>query len=312
MYKEYLIKSTIKVVDIDHGLGHPLSKFVYQVFKGNDAVTHSAITRWIKSGLIRVNSNIVPKNYHLLHLDLIQIAVPNPIKVQDLWPLDVVYEDEHLMIINKSADLSSHGSRGDHRVNLTHIINNSYAKQAALPRSGIVNRLDKDTTGLMIVARTIEALESLQDMMRARAIDRRYLALVHGVFELKAGTINFYMKKDHTRRRMRISKDPTDLEAITHYKVLHTAKDYSLVECKLATGRTHQIRVHMAGMKHPVVADRKYSRSNYAGVQIKRQALHAHRLNFIHPVTKKEIKIEQALSEDMAQAWALLEKIDHD
>jgi 23S rRNA pseudouridine1911/1915/1917 synthase len=305
MHKEYSIKTTIEV-GIDQGIGCRLDKYIYQLFKHENNVTHSSITHWIKDGQILVNSNIVPKKYHLLNLDLIQIHILNPIKHQDMQPLNVLYRDDHLMIINKPSNLSSHGSRGDHNINLTHIINFENPEQAALPRSGVVNRLDKDTTGLMIVARTMETMELLQDMFRKRDIERRYIAIVHGTFERNAGTIHTYMKKDHKGRRMRISKDEADLEAITHYQVLNTSGCYSLVECKLSTGRTHQIRVHMASIKHPVVADRKYSRSNFSDVEIARQALHAYKLKFIHPITEEELVLEQHMDKDMLHAWNLL------
>ena len=222
--------------------------------------------------------------------------------------LDVVFEDAHLLVINKSAGLVVHPAPGNWSGTLLNGLLARDPQAGLLPRAGIVHRLDKDTSGLMVVARSRQAMDALVGMIAERSVSREYLALAHGAWQGQASRqVEAPMGRD-PRNRLRMAV--VDLEknagktASTGIVLLQSEGAFCLVKCKLQTGRTHQIRVHMASIGHPLVADEVYGGRPAAGLQ--RQALHACRLAFAHPATGEALEFKSPLPADLAAAGAKL------
>lgn len=249
-----------------------------------------------------------------------QAFVPEPMD------LDVVFEDEHLMVINKPAGLVVHPAAGNWSGTLMNGLLAHHAGAVDLPRAGIVHRLDKDTSGLMVVGKSLVAITALSRAIAAREVSRQYLALVQGVVAEASFTVESSIGRDPVTR-VRMAVVPAGKAARTDVKRLlwgewapdqshvkaddrRPARAYSGVLCTLHTGRTHQIRVHLSSRRHPLVADALYGGLPALGMT--RQALHAARLSFVHPITGQNLRFEAPLPEDMAQAWALLEASAHE
>jgi 23S rRNA pseudouridine1911/1915/1917 synthase len=222
--------------------------------------------------------------------------------------LDLVFEDAHLLVINKAAGLVVHPAPGNWSGTLLNGLLARDPQASLLPRAGIVHRLDKDTSGLMVVARTRQTMDALVAMIAERSVSREYLALAHGAWRGPATRqVEAPMGRD-PRNRLRMAV--VDLEknagkaASTGIVLLQSEGDFCLVKCKLQTGRTHQIRVHMASIGHPLVADEVYGGKAAAGLE--RQALHACRLAFAHPVTGEALEFKSPLPADLAAAGASL------
>lgn len=212
-------------------------------------------------------------------------------------PLDIVYEDEDLLIINKPANMVVHPAAGNRSGTLVNALLNHAPELIHVPRAGIVHRLDKDTTGLLVVARTLSAHTSLVEQLQARTVSRIYETVVHGIF-LAGSTIDLPIGR-HPKDRKRMAVVSDGKPAITHYRLLKRFPKHTHIQVQLETGRTHQIRVHMSHAKHPIVGDRTYAgriQHNFP-----RQALHARRLTIIHPRTGIELSCEAPLPEDMLQ-----------
>ena len=214
---------------------------------------------------------------------------------QDLH-LDVVYEDEDVIVINKPKGMIVHptsGSQKDTLVNglLYHCKDLSGIN--GVMRPGIVHRIDKDTTGLLIVAKNDKAHESLANQLKDKSVSRKYYALVHGVIAHDFGTIDAPIGRDPKDRQKMCVIAKNSKHAVTHFKVIERFKEYTLVECSLETGRTHQIRVHMQYIGHPVVGDPKYSYRKT--MSCNGQLLHAHELTFVHPSTQEKMVVEAKL-----------------
>jgi 23S rRNA pseudouridine1911/1915/1917 synthase len=233
---------------------------------------------------------------------LIPPTVPSALEPEPI-PLSIVFEDDDLIVIDKPAGLTVHPGAGRPKGTVVHAI---LAHCPDLPgiggehRPGIVHRLDKDTSGLMVVAKTERALRSLQAQIQSRRARREYLALVHGRMERVEGTVDAPIGRD-PHRRTRMAVVASGRQAVTHYRVVERFPNASLLEVRLQTGRTHQIRVHCASVGHPVAGDQVYGRRpNPWGMR--RQALHAFRLALIHPITAAEITLVSPLPPDMEAA----------
>jgi 23S rRNA pseudouridine1911/1915/1917 synthase len=233
-------------------------------------------------------------------------AEPTALRPEPI-PLDVVYEDAHLLVINKPAGLTVHPGAGRTTGTLVHAV---LARCPDLPgiggeqRPGIVHRLDKDTSGLMVVAKTEAALRGLQAQIAERRARREYLALVHGAVRRLEGTIDAPVGRD-PRQRTRMAVVPSGRRAVTHFRVVERFREATLLELRLETGRTHQIRVHCASIGHPVVGDRTYGRRPNAW-GLRRQALHAHRLAFSHPLTGDALRFTAPVPADVEAALQAL------
>jgi len=246
--------------------------------------------------------------------DLI-VAVPEPTPAHNLAqdiPLRVVFEDEHLLVVDKPAGLVVHPAAGNPDgtlVNaLLHHCGGSLSGIGGVARPGIVHRIDKDTSGLLVVAKTDVAHEGLARQFSAHSIERRYLAIVTGVPKASEGKVDAPLARSSTnRKKIAIVEANRGKRAVTYWRRLTVLKEAALVECRLETGRTHQVRVHMASLGHPLVGDPVYGRSGKThGSLLKelgfhRQALHAAELGFIHPVTKSRLSFASAMPPDMQE-----------
>jgi len=248
------------------------------------------------------------------------LAVPEPEPAhnvpQDI-PLRVIFEDEHLLVVDKPAGLVVHpaaGNRDGTLVNaLLHHCRGSLSGIGGVARPGIVHRIDKDTSGLLVVAKTDVAHEGLAKQFAAHSIDRRYLAIVSGVPKASEGTIDAPLARSAAnRKKIAIVEGSRGKRAVTHWRRLQPLRDAALVECRLETGRTHQVRVHMASIGHPLVGDPVYGRTRKAHRELlktlgfHRQALHAAHLGFMHPVTKGRFSFDSALPSDMQELFTAL------
>jgi len=217
--------------------------------------------------------------------------------------LDVVHEDDDVLVLNKAAGLVVHPAAGNWTGTLLNGLLYRYPVAATLPRAGIVHRLDKDTSGLMVVGKTLTAVTALSREIAARGVHREYLAIVHGVVQPDAFRIDAPIGRDPASR-IRMAVVASGRLAQTDVRCLLRRGDHSLVECRLHTGRTHQIRVHLAARSHPLVADPTYGGSPALGMA--RQALHAFRLGFRHPASGETVRFEAAPPVDFAQALQTL------
>jgi 23S rRNA pseudouridine1911/1915/1917 synthase len=250
--------------------------------------------------------------------DVFKVVVPDPRpahnEAQDI-PLVVVFEDDHLIVIDKQAGLVVHPAAGNFDgtlVNaLLHHCGGSLSGIGGVARPGIVHRIDKDTSGLMIAAKTDPAHVGLAKQFAAHSIDRRYKAITAGRPMPLAGTIDAPLARSPQNRK-KVAIVAGGKRAVTHYRTLQRLKDAALVECKLETGRTHQVRVHMASIGHPLLGDPVYGRTKQAHRQIletlnfHRQALHAAHLGFIHPVTSEALAFESEMPADMQELFDTL------
>ncbi len=281
-------------------------------------ISRSRIQKLIENNLVKVNGKILTdRSYQVKAGDKISITlelfIQSNIKPKDIQ-LDIVYEDEDLIVINKQAGLTVHPGAGNHEDTLVNaLVHHTKGKLAGqADRPGIVHRLDKDTSGLMLVAKSDLAHSHLSQAIASREVTRIYVALIYGKLIPAIGTINTAYGRSKVDRKKMTVKHKGDKMAVTHYRVLEVYRDsISLVECKLETGRTHQIRVHMDHKKTPIVGDQTYGRSknhNLSGFSASeqeairgfaRQALHAQKIGFVHPRSLKEMWFETDLPEDM-------------
>lgn len=222
-------------------------------------------------------------------------------------PLAVIFEDAHILVIDKPAGLVVHPGSGNWSGTLLNALLHHAPELAHVPRAGIVHRLDKETSGLMVVARTLEAQTDLVRQLQSRRVGRHYLALVHGVCP-ESGTVDAPIGR-HPTQRTRMAIVSSGKPAVTHYRAHTRYAGCTLVECRLETGRTHQIRVHMASLGHPLVGDPTYgARHKAAGAlgAFHRQALHAYRLRLRHPADGREMEWTSSIPRDFAQLLAAL------
>ncbi len=249
----------------------------------------------------------------LLHLPE---AVPAEAQPQDI-PLSIAYEDAHLVVVDKPAGLVVHPAAGNPDGTLVNALLHHCAGQLSgiggVARPGIVHRIDKDTSGLLVVAKSDIAHEGLAKQFKDHSIARLYQAIVSGHPRPLAGTVDTWIgRSDRDRKKMAVQREERGKHAITHYRTLESLSGAALVECRLETGRTHQVRVHMAHLGHALVGDPVYgSRGKALGtilnrLEFRRQALHAARLGFIHPVTGERLEFDSPLPADMQELLSQL------
>jgi 23S rRNA pseudouridine1911/1915/1917 synthase len=230
--------------------------------------------------------------------------------------LVIPYEDDHLIVIDKAPGMVVHPAAGNPDGTLVNALLHHCAGQLSgiggVARPGIVHRIDKDTSGLLVVAKTDQAHEGLARQFKDHSIDRRYLAIVSGRPAHPTGTVNQWIgRSDADRKKMAVQREGRGKHAVTHYRTLQPLDRAALVECRLETGRTHQVRVHMAHIGHPLLGDPVYGRggphkSLLAELGFRRQALHAAKLGFIHPVTSQALSFESPIADDMQQLFSHL------
>jgi 23S rRNA pseudouridine1911/1915/1917 synthase len=287
----------------------------------SEALTRSRIQRLIEAGAVTVNGEAAPARFSLRPGDQVELELPK-ITAPELKPakikLDVLFEDKELLVINKPAGLVTHPGAGHHDDTLANALLYHCGKslqpiQGSL-RPGIVHRLDKDTTGCLVAAKSERAFIALQAMIAAREVTRLYLALVWGDLAEDSGTIDAALGRGDDRKKM-VLKASGGKKAVTHFKVKARFGLATELECKLETGRTHQIRAHLNSIGHAVVGDPTYgSQPAHLNAELAvalprtltRQALHAWKLQFTHPVSKKPVKVEAPEPADFKAARKLL------
>ncbi len=238
----------------------------------------------------------------------IPLPVPDKAEAQDI-ALDVMFEDDHLLIVDKPAGLVVHPAAGNLDGTLVNALLHHCAGRLSgiggVARPGIVHRIDKDTSGLLVVAKNDKTHEGLAKQFAAHTIDRRYLAICHGI--PGAGTVDAPLARSpHDRKKVAIVR--TGKRAVTHYRMLEVLREAALIECRLETGRTHQIRVHMASIGYALIGDPVYGgrTKSRIGAKFQRQALHAARLGFVHPVTSETMAFESPMPVDMQELFSTL------
>jgi 23S rRNA pseudouridine1911/1915/1917 synthase len=268
--------------------------------------SRSRLQGWIKDGTIRLDGALADAKRKVWGGERIQCAVPpTPTSehAAENIPLPVVFEDETIIVLDKPAGLVVHPGSGNTSGTLMNALLHHAPQLAEIPRAGIVHRLDKETSGLMVVAKTLAAQTDLVRQLQARTVKRHYLALVHGTVDA-GGTVDAPLGRHPTQRiKMAVLKHGGK-EARTHYAVKESFPACTLVECRLETGRTHQIRVHMASIRHPLVGDPVYGKAKCGDALLDafpRQALHAWRLALMHPESCAEMHWKAPLPDDFAQ-----------
>lgn len=282
--------------------------------------SRSRLKEWIEQGLVLVNGQRLRPKDKLAGLERIEILdtpIPSVEWVPEVIPLNIVFQDEHLLIVDKPMGFVVHPATGNPSGTLVNALLHLFPELSQLPRAGIVHRLDKDTTGLLVVARTLEAHQALTEDLQARAVSREYEAIVGGRMP-SGGTVEAPIGR-HPKDRKRMAVNEQGKPAITHYRVIKRFTAHTHLQIKLETGRTHQIRVHMAHIQYPIVGDKTYGgRLRVPPAcdeqlldclkNFKRQALHARRLSFKHPIREEVLSFESPLPTDMQGLIEVLER----
>lgn len=269
--------------------------------------SRSFFQKLIRDGFVMVNHIIVKVNYRPKTGDLIEIDIPDAVPteiVPENIPLDILYEDDDLLIVNKPKGMVVHPAVGHSTGTLVNAI--MYHCQGNLSgingeiRPGIVHRIDKDTTGSLIICKNDEAHRNIAEQIKEHSVTRRYVGVVAGTFSEESGTVEGAIgRHPNDRKRMTIN-EKNGKPAVTHYRVLQTLKGASFMEFELETGRTHQIRVHMASISHPLLGDTVYGNSKNP-YKLQGQALHARTIGFIHPTTGEYIEVSAPIPEYMTE-----------
>ncbi len=263
-------------------------------------LTRNRIQGLISDGHVTVNDKIVKASYKVCENDVIKLnipdAVPADIPAENI-PLDIVYEDDDILIVNKPKGMVVHPAPGHYTGTLVnalmyHCKDNLSGINGEL-RPGIVHRIDMDTTGLLVVCKNDVAHNFVAEQLKEHSITRKYQAIVYNAFNDEEGTIEGNIGR-HPQDRKKMAITPTGRHAVTHYKVLKNLGKYALVECQLETGRTHQIRVHMTSINHPLLGDEVYGPKN-CPFNLQGQVLHAKTLGFIHPTTREYVEFDSEL-----------------
>ncbi|HSC96591.1 MAG TPA: 23S rRNA pseudouridine(1911/1915/1917) synthase RluD [Burkholderiales bacterium] len=270
--------------------------------------SRSRLAHWVRSGRATVDGLAALPRQKIRGGEVIEILPVAEVataahRAEDI-PLDVLYEDDALLVVNKPAGLVVHPGSGIRDGTLLNALLQRVPGLAAIPRAGIVHRLDKDTSGLLVVAKTLPAQASLVRQLQARSVKREYLAVAHGRVA-RGGRIEAPIGR-HPTRRTRMAVVARGRPAVTHYEVLERHAHASVLRCRLETGRTHQIRVHLSSIGHPLLGDPAYGKRG--GVPFPRQALHAERLTLVHPGTGKTMEWHVEPPTDMQALIAALRR----
>ena len=302
------LKSVLSVVDKSHA-GERLDAYLASQIEG---WSRARLQRLIENEDVLVNGKVAKSSYKLREADEIEVdlvAPPTDVFTPENIPLDIVYEDDTLVVVNKPAGLVVHPAAGTPSGTLANALAYHFQKLPGTNvRPGIVHRLDRDTSGLMVVAKTEAALENLSDQFRDRTVYKSYVALVHGRVLSNTGKIDQPLARDRSNRtRMAVVRGGRN--ALTLYRVRQAFDRFTLLDVELKTGRTHQIRVHLAWLKHPVVADETYGGGRDNTIRdprlrariraLNRQFLHAEKLGFKHPQTGEFVKFESPLPPEL-------------
>lgn len=273
-------------------------------------LTRSAVAKLIESEKVFVNGKAVSKSYKIQSDDVVDVEIPDPVESSVLpedIPLDIVYEDSYLLVVNKPQGMVVHPAAGNYTGTLVNALLFRYKDELSgingVIRPGIVHRIDKNTSGLLIVAKTDKAHIGLAEQIKAHSFTREYEAICVGRFKDKCGSVDAPIGRDKRDRKRMCVTQINSKNAVTHYEVLEEFASHSYVRCRLETGRTHQIRVHCAYLGHPILGDDVYGKS-YQGC--KGQCLHARKIGFVHPISGEYLEFTSELPEYFTK---LLEKL---
>ncbi|GFN36343.1 RluA family pseudouridine synthase [Tepidimicrobium xylanilyticum] len=295
---------------VEEGYGIRIDLYLASRLEG---LSRNYIQKLIKEGLVLVNGKITKAKYIVNEGDTILLQLPTKEEEKpapENIPLDIIFEDDYIVIVNKPIGMVVHPGAGNESKTLVNALLfhvDSLYTGNDIQRPGIVHRLDKDTSGLMVVAKNELAYNFLVQQLKNRSVKRNYIALVHGILNLDKGIVVAPIGRHPVDRKKMAVVRENGKEAITHYKVIERFEKYTLLKASLVTGRTHQIRVHMAYINHPIVGENVYSkRKNDLGV--KTQLLHANKLGLIHPKTGNYMEFEVGLPEEFKRVLELLRK----
>ena len=282
-------------------------------------LTRSQVLHLIEKGLLQVNYHFTKPNYKTKYRDIISITIPDEdrkLEPENI-PLEILYIDDFIIVVNKPPDMVIYPAAGHSSGTLMNAVAYHSKKLASVGgplRPGVVHRLDKDTSGVMVVALDDSAYYNLVEQFRQRSINRKYKALIYGTLKKVSGEIALKIGRSLSDRKKMSTKVRKGKEAVTNWKVIKHLSDATLIEAKLGTGRTHQIRVHFASIGHPVLGDKTYGKKTFieTGKQkilFPRQMLHAEQLCFTHPATGEYMEFISQMPRDMTEKIALLEII---
>lgn len=273
-------------------------------------LTRSAVAKLIESAKVIVNGKAVSKSYKIQADDVVDVEIPDPVESNVLpedIPLDIVYEDRYLLVVNKPQGMVVHPAAGNYTGTLVNALLFRHKDELSgingVIRPGIVHRIDKNTSGLLIVAKTDKAHIGLAEQIKAHSFTREYEAICVGRFKEKSGTVDAPIGRDKRDRKRMCVTQANSKNAITHYEVIEEFPNHSYVKFRLETGRTHQIRVHCAYLGHPILGDDVYGKP-YQGC--KGQCLHARKIGFVHPISGEYLEFTSELPEYFTK---LLEKL---
>lgn len=269
-----------------------------------ESLSRSFVAKLIKENKVYVNGKTAKSSYTLKCDDEVVFELP-PSQEPDIEPenipLDILYEDSDVVVVNKPKGMVVHPAAGHYSGTLVNALMYHCGHELSgingVMRPGIVHRIDMDTTGSLIVCKNDKAHNNIAEQLKVHSIERRYHAICHGVIKEDEGTINKPIGRHPNDRKKMAVNERNGKDAITHYKVLERFKDYTYVECKLETGRTHQIRVHMASIGHPLLGDEVYAPGRKSPFKTQGQTLHAKVLGFVHPVSKSYVETDAPLPE---------------
>lgn len=269
-----------------------------------DSLSRSYIQKLLKDQIVTVNGKVVKANYRVKAEDEIHFILPPAIEPEILpenIPLDILYEDEDILIVNKPKGMVVHPAAGHYSGTLVNaLMYHCHGKLSGINgvmRPGIVHRIDMDTTGSIIICKNDLSHKHIAAQLKDHSVVRKYHAICHGVIKEEEGTIDAPIGRHHIDRKKMAITENNGRKAITHYKILQRFNNYTYIECELETGRTHQIRVHMFSIGHPLLGDQIYGSNRKSPFNLEGQCLHAKTLGFIHPRTLKYIEIDSPLPE---------------
>lgn len=277
-------------------------------------LSRSYIQKLLKEQNILVNGKVVKANYKLSAGDSVEVEIPDPepldILPEDI-PLDILYEDDDILVVNKPKGMVVHPAPGHYTHTLVNAVMFHCGKDLSgingVLRPGIVHRIDMDTTGSLLICKNDVAHQILAEQLKDHSITRRYHAVVTGNLKSDTGTVNAAIGRHPTDRKKMSTKSNSPRSAVTHYKVLERFGDYTYIECELETGRTHQIRVHMASIGHPILGDKIYGPAK-CPFKLEGQTLHAKILGITHPSTRKYMEFDAPLPEYFIKLLSTLRK----
>ena len=278
--------------------------------------SRSYIQKIMKEGYVKVNQKPVKSNYRLSFGDSVEVTLPEakePDIVPENIPLDILYEDQDIIMINKPKQMVVHPAPGHYSGTLVNALMYHCGDELSgingCMRPGIVHRIDMDTTGSLVVCKNDKAHQSLSEQLKVHSIRRIYVAIVHGNIKEDSGTVNAPIGRHPTDRKKMSTHCKNGRDAVTHYKVLERFGDYTYIQCELETGRTHQIRVHMASIGHPIIGDPVYGLKKDRFSDIGGQCLHAAELTLTHPKTGERMKFSAALPDYFVEILQKLERM---